>query len=89
MDYRRAAHPGIASFIKLCAAPKEPFRNHCRINSYLQASSQTRTVRGGGTCYRIIPLALFRSMAHMSDWRTTNEATQIPKWIFDQEEQQV
>ena len=27
-------------------------------------------VRGGGTCYRLIPLALFRIMAHMSDWRT-------------------
>jgi hypothetical protein len=48
------------------------------------------TVRAGGTCYRLIPLALFRSMAHMSEWRTTtNDATQIPKWIFDQEEQQV
>jgi hypothetical protein len=31
VDHRRAAQPGIASFIKLCAAPKEPFRNHCRI----------------------------------------------------------
>ena len=31
MEHRRTAQPGIASFIKLCAVPKEPFRNHYRI----------------------------------------------------------
>ena len=82
---------GIASCVKLCDMPEERFRNHRRIRLIRSEEFPNDDRPRAPVAFHKGRLrSLFPKHSAKSDRRTTiDETAQIPKWIFDQEEQQV
>jgi len=71
----------------LCAMPKAPIRNHCRIKLMHSFRFPENAASPIGVADDL-PLLIFFLCRVNSDRRKTNEAAQISIWIFNQDKQQ-
>ena len=88
VDFDRSSYPYI-SRANCAATPKEPVRNHCRIRLIVSVQFPENVPSPVGCKPTISPLNSFPLAARQVKLEENHDATQISKWIFDREKQQV